>query len=296
MELRTIIALGLLFAPLPAMAGGPVHTLTAQNHLAGVAESGQEGLVLALTTLPTGERFARLQLNGSSQAFWVQLIPGENPKLGERFLLPRSVNLFTAPVAEVEEESSEELPSEPVPYGGRSQYPMDQTRLGMASLCSSFIDASGNFGAWGTYLMGRLNPASHPNLFRTNVGDMPQICPRFSRMSVEAKKNFWVWLIASMANNESSCRERITARGVNGTAAGLLQLHKGQEHRYGCKAGMNSLRALENLECGLTILDNDIDRTERVFPRANNYWEVLRLQTRAGQRTLRLAKAYAPCF
>jgi hypothetical protein len=278
-------------------------TSMAQKYLAGVAQSGQEALVVKRERFETGERFAQIRLGDAKEAYWVQLAEGEDPRVGERFSLNRTVYLFTSPVAEVEEEDPSAALPEPKPLGPpvydeetlKSLYPMNHGKLGMASNCKHFITPTGHFGAWGEFMMGKLSPSEHPEFF-SSTGDMARVCPKFKTMTVTEKKNFWVWLVASMANNESSCKPTVTARGVNGTAAGLLQLHKGKEYVYGCKRGINSLRALPNLECGMTILNRDLKRTNLVFPRNKNYWEVLRPHTHGGKKTVRMAKAYKPCF
>lgn len=273
-----------------------LQTLAAQKHLAAVADRGQRLLVKSLLNLPSGERFARVEME--KKLYWLQLENEQRPAEGGVLLLEKPTYLFDAPVAEVTEEEAapETAPAAPSPLGLQSRHPLNPKALGVNQACTQFITSGGGFGGWGAYMMGKINRKEHPSLFNGSQGDLPNVCPKFSRMSDNEKKNFWVWLVAAMANFESSCNERVQARGVNGTAAGLLQLHKGQEHVYGCRRGTNSLSARENLACGLTILNNDLRRTGRIFPSGGNYWEVLRPHTAAGARTLRVAKAYRPCF
>jgi len=181
------------------------------------------------------------------------------------------------------------------PYFAKSHQGLNPGKLGVSSNCNRFIQSNGTFGPWGAYLMGRLNRGEHGNLFAA-AGDTGRVCPKFSRMGDDEKRNFLTWLVASMAAFESGCNEKVKARGVNGTAAGLLQLHMGKEYEYGCRRGMNSLDARANLDCGLTMLDNDVARTGKLFPSTGNYWQVLRPQSAPGRRTLRVTKAYGPCF
>jgi hypothetical protein len=313
---RTALACGAAFALLLALvykaeaatladpAPAPdaeFRTSLGRNSFAGTAAAGEHFVVKGAVTLPSGERFA--QVEKDNRLYWLQVEQSEAlPQAGATFVLSHSQPLLTQPVTEVmePEEASEPKQSpdqegKKPPEGDTSQYPLNTGSLGMHDGCSNFIKSSGAFGSWGKFVMNELNPGQHSNLFRENVADMPKICPRFRDMSETGKKNFWVWLLAAMANEESGCEERITARGVNGTAAGLLQLHLHHESEYGCAPGTNSLRAQDNLKCGLVILNNDVDRTNRVFPSENNYWEVLRLDTEAGQRTYRLVEKYAPC-
>lgn len=272
----------------------PLQTLAAQSRLAGIAEAGQDPLVTARYTLPDGgPSFVKLRFDENTE-LWMEFA-GE-AKVGERLVITKRAYLFSEPVAE---EAGDEAASEPAPeiapLFAKSRQGLNPGKLGVSSACNRFITSDGRFGPWGSYLMGRLNRGEHPNLFAA-TSDMGRVCPKFSRMGDDEKKNFVTWLVASMAAFESGCNEKVKARGVNGTAAGLLQLHLGKEHNYGCRRGMNALNAQANLECGLHMLDNDVARTRKLFPSAGNYWQVLRPQSAPGRRTLKVTKAYGPCF
>lgn len=269
----------------------PLSTLAAQERLGGIAEPGQDPLVTKELRLPSGERFVKLRFDDGSE-LWMQF--EGDAAVGKRLVIAKRAYLFTEPV--VEEGGDEAAAPE---EGGnslnlKSQHPLSPGKLGVNSNCTRFIDAKGNFGSWGSYVMNRLNKGEHPNLFAP-AADVGSVCPKFSKMNDQQKKNFLTWFVASMAAFESSCNEKVKAKGVNGTAAGLLQLHMGKEHNYGCKRGMNSLNAQANLECGLHMLDNDVARTRKLFPSKNNYWQVLRPQSGPGKKTLRVTRAYGPC-
>ena len=270
----------------------PLSTNAAKGLLAGTAEPGQSFKVEKLYEFESGERFA--QVKAGEKLLWLQ-IEDKGIREGETYTLSEPAYLFREPVVE-ENGAAEPAEEQASPLNGKSRHPFVPRALGANTACTNFITAKGEFGAWGAYLMGRLSASEHPYLFNANVADLGKVCPRFSAMNTEERKNFWVWLLASMANYESSCNEKVKAKGVNGTAAGLLQLHLGKEHNYGCRSGINSLRARDNLECGLTILNRDIKRTGKIFPGRNNYWHVLRPQSGPGARTLRMARKYSPCF
>lgn len=271
----------------------PLSTLAAQERLGGIAEPGQDPLVTEQLRLPSGEHFVKLRFDDGTQ-LWMQYDGAA--EVGKRLVIAKKAYLFTEPV--VEEGASDETPAPPTPEEGalglKSQHPLNPGKLGVSSNCTRFIDSNGNFGSWGSYVMNRLSKSEHPNLFAP-AADVGSVCPKFAKMSDQQKKNFLTWFVASMAAFESSCNEKVKAKGVNGTAAGLLQLHLGKEHNYGCKRGMNSLNAQANLECGLLMLDNDVARTRKLFPGKNNYWQVLRPQTSPGKKTLRVTRAYGPC-
>lgn len=275
----------------------PLQTLAAQERLAGIAEPGQDPLVTEVYTLPEGgPRFVKLRFDEKSE-LWMQYDGAA--RVGERLVIEKRAYLFSEPVAEDGAEDSAAEPAEksagPGSLLAKSRQPLNAGRLGVSAACNRFIGSNGSFGAWGAYVMGRLNRAEHPNLFAP-AADTAKVCPKFSKMGDDEKKNFLTWLVASMAAFESGCNEKVKAKGVNGTAAGLLQLHLGKEYEYGCRRGMNSLNAQNNLECGLLMLDNDVARTRKLFPTTGNYWQVLRPQSGPGKRTLRVTKAYGPCF
>jgi uncharacterized membrane protein len=272
----------------------PLQTLAAQERLVGIAEPGQNALVTATTTLDSGEGFARVRIGENTEA-WVQ-VEGALPIVGESLAISKRSYLFSEPVVEMADDGA--APSEEAVSAEamRSQQPLVPGRLGVATGCTKFIDSNGYFGTWGAYLMGRINRSEHPNLLSGKQSDLGRVCPKFNSMNELQKKNFLVWMIAGMAAFESACNERVQAKGVNGIAAGLLQLHKGKEYLYGCRSGMNALNGLQNLECGLVMLDNDVGRTGKFFPSSNNYWQVLRPQSAPGKRTLKVTRAYGPCF
>ncbi|RYZ96192.1 MAG: hypothetical protein EOP11_23825 [Proteobacteria bacterium] len=269
----------------------PLQTLAAQSRLGGIAEPGQDPLVTKVYALPDGgPRFVKLRFDENTE-LWMEFA-GE-AAVGHRLVITKRAYLFTEPVAEeAGEESAEDSVGK---LGLRSRQGLNAGKLGISGACNRFIGGDGSFGAWGTYLMGKLNRAEHPNLFAA-AADTARVCPKFSKMGDDERKNFLTWFVASMAAFESGCNEKVKARGVNGTAAGLLQLHLGKEANYGCRRGMNSLDARANLECGLHMLDNDVARTRKLFPSGGGYWQVLRPQSAPGKRTLRVTKAYGPCF
>ncbi len=270
-------------------------TLSAQEQVAGIAQPGDSYPVVGLRVLAGGHHFAQVLVKGKK--YWLQLEKGMTVKVGETLRVERPAYLFKQPVVESVEVGSEKKTAEEVfSTNTTSRHPFDPKALGVNKNCTRFINERGEFGNWGAYLMNRINPQEHPQLFADHYADLDMVCPRFREMNEADKKNFWVWLIASMANFESSCNERVKAQGVNGIAAGLLQLHLGKEYAYGCRRGMDSLDGVQNLECGLTILGRDLARTGKIFPSNKNYWQVLRPQSKPGQKTLRVAREYKPCF
>jgi hypothetical protein len=103
--------------------------------------------------------------------------------------------------------------------------------------------------------------------------DVPQCGPR---LSDEDKKGLWILIISAMTHYESSCIYTGKAKGPNGIAAGLLQLHRGKEARYsrGCRNG-DSGSAERSLICGISMINDQIEEGRPLFS-PNSYWEVLR--------------------
>lgn len=273
-----------------ASSSPELKTHLAKEAFVGHLEAGQDVLVLALQEWPSGERFAFVQIITSASPWrgvqgWYLLPDNISATVGEILSMPQAAHLFNQPL--VEEDDSDWL---------NGEIEDSLTTLGLSSSCAGFVNSKGQLGSWGRFLQQTLSRSRQSTLFSNSIGDQGRVCPRFGRMTDAEKEDFYVWLVASMANYESSCRPSARARGVNGTAAGLLQLHLHHEHLYGCRRGMNSLNPHQNIECGLTILNADIARTKKFFPGRNNYWEVLRPHTRAGKATLKLVKSYMKCY
>lgn len=299
MVFLVVFLLGLLAAREAFSSPPNLKTATARELLAAVAEKNLRLKVSSLYTFQSGERFAEVE--SKEGKLWLQLLDHQTPRVGDTLQLDTPTYLFREPVVEemegdVDQEANQEQNQEAWLLDSKSRHPFNPGKLGANTACTRFIGTDGRFGSWGAYLMTKLNPNEHPHLFAENQGDLGTVCPRFASMNIQEKKNFWVWLATSMANYESSCNERVKAKGVNGTAAGLLQLHLGKEYNYGCRRGINSLSARDNLECGMTILNRDVRRTGKIFPSKDNYWHVLRPQSGPGARTLRMARQYRPCF
>ncbi|AHZ86612.1 hypothetical protein AB1A81_06425 [Bdellovibrio bacteriovorus] len=159
----------------------------------------------------------------------------------------------------------------------------------VAEVCSNFATDSG-YGPLGRHVMNILNEREYPNLF-DGTPDLVSLCPAFPQLGPEEKKVVFVAIMNVMALGESTCGAGPhTARGPNGTAVGLLQLHRGKEgsyesdHRHGhgpeigCKNG-DGEKPESSLKCGLHLLDMQFAGKGELFSRSS-HWEVLRPQGR----------------
>lgn len=167
---------------------------------------------------------------------------------------------------------------------------------GVDAACQKIIQRDGSYGPWGEHIYRTLSPEKQPALFQKNLSDMPSLCPKFSSMENEEKRKFWVWVFMAMADRESSCRERITARGPNGTAAGVLQLHLGSEGNYGgCPASTRALVATDSFSCAARMLNGYVRKTGSLFANVGStYWQVLHKNS-DGARTRDIIRGYGGC-
>ena len=126
--------------------------------------------------------------------------------------------------------------------------------------CSRFIARDGNYGEWGQLIDASFSQYSE---LRTallssataNAAGMRNVCPRFSSLTNAEKREFWVWVMASLALYESTCGFD-TSNSVNSNAVGIYQLHRSTTDRL-----PRSLIA--NQRCGRLVA------TEVAKPREN---------------------------
>ncbi len=167
--------------------------------------------------------------------------------------------------------------------------------------CTKFIDETGRLGEWGQHLYESLRTDSFSTYFRTDViSDMPVMCSKIADVEVDEseQKMFWIYLVASMAMSESSCNPKIDVNGLFDEekgeyriASGLLQLHKGNTKSYGCKK-IDTLNALDNLSCGITILEKQLSKEAQIFVKpGRTYWQVLH-NNKSGKKVKRLMQPY----
>jgi hypothetical protein len=175
----------------------------------------------------------------------------------------------------------------------KSDYPLVPDHKNWGSGCANFIDEQGNINAWGLTVIEAVN--RYPEYLNSISQDMLNYCPNFIKFNKAEKENFWVWFIAAMAMRESGCRPDAKAKGPNGIAAGLLQLHLHKEYAYhkDCKT-TNALEPQQNLSCGSAMFDTQLIRYNRMFLARGSYWEVLQTDS-SGNGVRKLIAQYRPC-
>lgn len=128
-------------------------------------------------------------------------------------------------------------------------------------------------------------------LLSTTPADYKEFCPEYPSMSQSERKNFWVYLLSSMAQFESNFNPSLSykesfrdSQGNRVVSRGLLQISIESGNAYGC--GFGSTRdlndAYKNLECGLRILNRWVSSDKRIAGQSRGwkggarYWSVLR--------------------
>ena len=152
--------------------------------------------------------------------------------------------------------------------------------------------------AWSKHVFEQL-PVLAPRLLANNPADIAQFCPAYSSLSATDKKNFWVYLISSMAELESGHDPAVTYTeafaDVNGkrvVSRGLLQISIESGNAYGCafKTEAELHDPERNLDCGLRILNkwvgNDgtlAGQKGTAWQGGARYWSVLRKDPNLGK-------------
>lgn len=97
------------------------------------------------------------------------------------------------------------------------------------NMCGDFIDENGNYGDLGRMIVHGLT--IFPELSNlidnaaANKAGMKTVCPRFDEMSVEERKDYWVWIMATVALFESTCGYDMVNES-NRHAVGMFQLNE----------------------------------------------------------------------
>jgi hypothetical protein len=145
--------------------------------------------------------------------------------------------------------------------------------------------------SWSQYVYDQL-PALAPNLLNKAPADIAQYCPAYSSLSTSDKQNFWVYLMSSITELESSFdpstvyTESFTdSSGRLVQSIGLLQLSI-TDNAYGCgfASPADIKNADKNLACGLRILNKLVGQNGQLAGKNSagswqggaRYWSTLR--------------------
>lgn len=168
-------------------------------------------------------------------------------------------------------------------------------RMRYASQCQKRFVSKEGFGPLGKVIKETLSKKSTKDLVYNN-NSFGGACPGYHDMSLDQRKNIWVFVMMSMSHYESSCNDGVINQGPNGLAAGLLQLHSESEDRYvewdpdsNCEKG-SSQNAKKSLKCGLTMIGNQIYKGAQFFD-DRSHWQVLRNSKKPGTQGFQIRYA-----
>lgn len=135
---------------------------------------------------------------------------------------------------------------------------------------------------------------------------MNEFCENYDELRSEDKLNFWIYLLSSMTELESSFKPETRfqesfndSQGRPVISRGLLQLSIESANGYGCNIReANQLHDAEtNLSCGIRIINHWAKRDLRIAGKVSGswrgsarYWSVLRNEK--GTRIRNWTKAY----
>lgn len=181
---------------------------------------------------------------------------------------------------------------------------------GVNDRCNKYIDKKGEYGPWGKIVLNAISKINQEELKKTfysnSIPDMDYICPQFNNFDEELKNKFWVWTIASLSWQESSCISTRESEGINCRAVGLLQLEDAYHLRSwrgpACRT-RDMLQPANNLSCGIQILHDQLLGAEgKRMPAStgelfwkSSYWQEMRFKKKNEDRMKRLkARALDP--
>jgi len=142
--------------------------------------------------------------------------------------------------------------------------------------CENFA-GDGEVQKWGQIIEKEFDKNRHQALYN-GPSDIIRYCNKYYNLNDEDRKGLWILIISAMTHYESTCIVAEKAKGPNGTAGGLLQLHRGKEANYSndCRNG-DADTAGRSIICGMSMLNDQVERGEPLFSR-KSYWDVLRPQ------------------
>ncbi len=164
--------------------------------------------------------------------------------------------------------------------------------------CTGFIKRNGEEGEWGKLITDYIdkNGGENSTFLDDEVRGMtahPRTCPKWYSLNTEQRKRFWIWMMASIAQVESSCdKDQVNMGAVPNKSdrpRGLFQLNTLRKNRQwrgeNCKfpsGATETVKPRNQILCSMDIMNELLKGKEgrykasgRIFP-TNSYWEKLR--------------------
>ena len=201
----------------------------------------------------------------------------------------------TAPVQR-ESQSARPVAQRTAPAGG-SGIP------GLGAACSRFIDRNGNYGAFGEMV---LNEIRRYPIYNSETNQITRICPKFNSFDDAKKNHFWVWVYASLAQQESSCDPSVQSdprkvSNPNGPAVGLFQMELKKSLRAsrdvvyrGHFCSGNPFSPAVNIRCSARIMAGQLANGRGLYSYDPQYWGPFKSQ--ANGIAKRSISRYPGCY
>lgn len=181
-----------------------------------------------------------------------------------------------------------------------SSLPLEHRRDGVYfnEKCTGFIKRNGEEGEWGKIITDYIEEkgGKDSNFLDDEVRGMtaqPRTCPNWYNLNTEERKRFWIWMMASIAQVESSCDKNQVNTGAVPNSSdrprGLFQLNTLKKNRSwrgeNCKfpsGSADTIKPRNQILCSMDIMNELLKGRKgmykasgRIFP-TNSYWEKLR--------------------
>ena len=122
-------------------------------------------------------------------------------------------------------------------------------------------DGTQGAAAWTAAAMAALDAQGAP-LVAITPTDIDAYCPAYAGMDADARKAFWVNLVASLSYHESTWRPDVS--GGDGRLHGLLQISPATAQGYGCTARTAETLKVgaANVACAIRIMATTVPRDD----------------------------------
>lgn len=159
-----------------------------------------------------------------------------------------------------------------------SRHPKGQ--LSMA--CNGIMSPEGQIGPHGEYLVETMLKPEFKDSYYSG-SPLGSLCPKFSKLSTDQKTKVWTWFWASLAQEESGCKQSL-GHGLNVNPAlgyGYWTVELGQSRRSSrpkeCRGTESFIKQPQNqAACSVAMMSGLSLKTGKTVQESNSYWGPLR--------------------